>query len=221
MKARFLAVLLCIFGLCNIYLMPNSGTLNIFTATALASDDMTDLDYDFIDNAFSNPNPTTNKQFEDVMKQYENREPNGIFYKLKKFLNRNNPEYDKNLKKQYENPNNQPKRIKDTAESKPTITIGADFYDSTGKLLEAGHYQVEHKEFKTNAENAATNQSNYTINLLQGKTRVGEIKAILYEDDWDEAAIIYARTVNVQEDLVRIIYSNLDLTLQGYIRLLK
>ena len=204
MKAKFLVYFLCIF-------------FGAMALPAFASDDMTDLDYDFINNAFSNPNPTTNKQFEDVMKQYENREPNGIFYKLKRFLNRNNPEFDKDFKKRYENPNNQPSRIKDTVEAKPTITIGADFYDSTGKLLEAGHYQVEHKE---NAE-TGTQSGKYTINLLQGKTRVAEIKAIPYEDNWDEPAVIYVRTENVQDDLIRIIYSNLDLTIQGYIRLMK
>lgn len=217
MKARFLVFSICFFIFCGIFLVPNSDIphLRALAQNALASDDMTDLDYDFIDNAFSNPNPTTNKQFEDVMKQYENREPNGIFYKLKRFLNRNNPEYDKDLKKRYENPNNQPNRIKDTVESKPTVVIGADFYDSKGKLLEAGHYQVEHKKDAA----SDTKGGNYTISLLQGKTRVGEVKAIPYEDDWNEAAIIYARTVNVQKNLVRIIYSNLDLTLQGYIRL--
>ena len=96
-----------------------------FNLPSAHSEDMTDFDYDFIDNAFSNPNPTTNKQFEEVMQRLE-KEPNGPMYKLKRFLNRNNPEYDKNFKKQYENPNNQPTRIKDVPANKPTVTIGAD-----------------------------------------------------------------------------------------------
>lgn len=174
------------------------------------SEDMTDFDYQFLDNAFSNPNPTTNKQFEEVMQRYE-KEPNGVMYKLMRFLNRNNPEYDKQLKKMYENPNNQPSRIKDIPESKPTITIGAIFYDSTGKLLEAGHYQTDYKE----------QNGNYTISLLQGTTRVGEIKAIPYEDDWETPAVVYARTQMVRDDLIRIIYANIDITIQGYVRLQK
>ena len=182
----------------------------IIPASSLYSEDMTDFDYQFLDNAFSNPNPTTNKQFEEVMQRYE-QEPNGVFYKLKRFLNRNNPEYDKHLKKMYENPNNQPARIKDAPESKPTITIGANFYDSTGKLLEAGHYQADYKEAN----------GTYTISLLQGKTRVAEIKAIPYEDDWETPAVVYARTQIVQDDLVRIIYANIDITIQGYVRLQK
>ena len=111
----------------------------------------------------------------------------------------------------YENPNNQPARIKDAPESKPTITIGANFYDSTGKLLEAGHYQADYKEAN----------GTYTISLLQGKTRVAEIKAIPYEDDWETPAVVYARTQIVQDDLVRIIYANIDITIQGYVRLQK
>lgn len=179
-----------------------------FNLPPVYSEDMTDFDYDFIDNAFSNPNPTTNKQFEEVMQRFE-KEPNGPMYKLMRFLNRNNPEYDKNLKKQYEDPNNQPTRIKDIPASKPTITIGADFYDSTGKVLEAGHYQVDYKELN----------GKYTISLLQGTTRLAEIKAIPYEDDWETPAVVYSRAVMVQDGLIRIIYANIDLTIQGYVRL--
>ena len=59
-----------------------------FNLPPVYSEDMTDFDYDFIDNAFSNPNPTTNKQFEEVMQRFE-KEPNGPMYKLMRFLNRN------------------------------------------------------------------------------------------------------------------------------------
>ncbi len=173
------------------------------------ADDMMDIDYQFIDNAFSKPNPTTNKQFEEVMKQYENKEPRGFFYKIRKFFNKNNPAFDNDFKKKYEGANNQPSRLKDAPESKPTITIGANFYDSKGKLLQAGHYQVEYKK----------ESDNFTISLLQGNTRVADIKAILYEDDWDTPVVVYTRVQNVRDDLVRIIYSNLDITLQGYIKL--
>lgn len=183
------------------------------TQTTYAADDMTDFDYDFIDNAFSNPNPSTNKQFEEVMKQYENREPSGIFYKMRKFFNRDNPEFDKAFKKQYENPNNQPLRIKDAPADKPTVTIGANFYDSTGKMLPAGHYQADYKEGYDG------NSSIYTISLLQGNTRVADIKAIPYKDDWETPAVVYCRIVNVQDNLIKIVYSNLDITILGYIKL--
>ncbi len=174
-----------------------------------ADDGMMDLDYEFIDNAFSKPNPATNKQFEEVMKQYENKEPHGFFYSIRKFFNKNNPAFDKDFKTKYENPNNQPARLKDVPQSKPTITIGANFYDSNGNLLEAGHYQTEYKK----------EGENYTIVLLQGNTRVADIKAAPYEDDWETPAVVYARTVSVRQNLIKIVYSNLDITIQGYIRL--
>lgn len=176
---------------------------------AFADTDMMDLDYQFIDNAFLNPRPTTNKQFEEVMKQYENKEPHGFFYNIRKFFNKNNPAFDSDFKKKYENVNNQPTRIKDVPQSKPTITIGANFYDSSGNILEAGHYQAEYKK----------DGENYTITLLQGNTRVADIKAKPYEDDWETAAVVYARTVNIRPNLLGIIYSNLDITIQGYVRL--
>jgi len=191
-KKIFFAVFLC----ANLLLLP------------AYSEDMTDFDYNFIDNAFSNPNPTTNKQFEEVMKRYE-REPNGLIYKMKKFFNRNNPEYDREFKKKYEAEGNQPLRIKDAPESKPTVTIGGDFYDSNGKILEAGHYQVDFTK-----EGGV-----FKIHLLQGNTRVADIKAIPYEDDWETPAVVYSRVVSVRDDLIRIVYANIDITLQGYIRL--
>lgn len=180
---------------------------------AFGADSLDDLDYDFLNNAFSNPNPTTNKQFEDVMQKLENQEPRGLFYRIKKFFNRNNPEFDKDFKKRYEGVNNQPLRIKEAPESKPTVVIGADFSDSKGKKLEAGHYQVDFKEEYDG------NTDYYTIILLQGNTKAAEIKAIAYEDDWETPAVVYSRIQNVQKDLIRLIYSNLDVTIQGYIRL--
>lgn len=180
-----------------------------FTAAANADDGMMDLDYQFIDNAFSNPNPSTNKQFEDVMKQYENKEPRGFFYNLRKFFNKNNPAFDKDFKQRYENTNNQPLRLKDEPQNKPTITIGANFYDTRGNVIQAGHYQADYKK----------DGEAYAIVLLQGNTRVADIKATPFEDDWETPAVVYARTVNIRQNLVRIIYSNLDITIQGYIRL--
>lgn len=181
----------------------------LFAGIAKADDGMMDLDYQFIDNAFSNPNPATNKQFEDVMKQYENREPRGFFYNLRKFFNKNNPAFDKDFKKKYEDSHNQPLRLKDEPQSKPTVTIGANFYNSNGEIIQAGHYQADYKK----------DGENYTIVLLQGNTRVAEIKGKLFEDDWETPAVVYARIVNVRSNLVKIIYSNLDMTIQGYIRL--
>lgn len=187
--------------------------LIFLAAPAFSADGLDDLDYNFIDNAFQNPNPTTNKQFEEVMDKFENREPKGFFYNLKKFFNRDNPEYDSELKKRYEEPNNQPLRIKEAPESKPTVTIGGDFSDSRGKKLEAGHYQVDFKK------GYDENPDYYTIILMQGNTKAADIKAIPYEDDWETPAVVYSRIENVQDGLIRLIYANLDITIQGYIRL--
>lgn len=181
----------------------------LLASSAYADDGMMDLDYEFIDNAFSKPNPSTNKQFEEVMKQYENKEPHGFFYNIRKFFNKNNPAFDKDFKTRYENTNNQPSRLKDAPQNKPTIIIGANFYNSNGDIIQAGHYQADYKK----------DGENYTIVLLQGNTRVSEISAKTFEDDWETPAVVYARTVSMGQNLVKIIYSNLDITIQGYIRL--
>ena len=79
--------------------------------TYAAIDD--NVDYDFINNAFTNPNPTTNKEFEEVMEKLENPKE-GVFTKIFKFFEKDKIKYDKELKTRFENPNNQPARIKDS-----------------------------------------------------------------------------------------------------------
>lgn len=62
--------------------------------------------------------------------------------------------YDKELKTRFENPNNQPARIKDVPEEKPTILITAESYDFKGNKVDVGYYQVE---FKKKTENIFLN----------------------------------------------------------------
>ena len=85
------------------------------------------LDYEFINNAFSEK-PVTNQEFEKVMQQYEKKHE-GFFQKMYKFFDKDKVKYDEAFKKRYENANNQPLRIKDTPEDKPTVLISTDATD--------------------------------------------------------------------------------------------
>ena len=63
--------------------------------TPVYSADITDnIDMQFINNAFSDPNPTTNKEFEDVMNKLENPKE-GVFTKIFKFFEKDKIKYDK------------------------------------------------------------------------------------------------------------------------------
>ena len=149
------------------------------------------VDYDFINNAFTNPNPTTNKEFEDVMNEKD---------KIK---------YDKELKTRFENPNNQPARIKDVPEEKPTILITAESYDFKGNKVDVGYYQVEFKK-----ENGK-----YFLELMQGANKhIATLIAREIDEDEKAPSIVYGRAEATNNGYIKVIYANLDVTLLGFLK---
>lgn len=168
------------------------------------------IDYDFINSAFSNPNPTTNQQFEEVMQKFENPRE-GFFTKLYKFFDKDKVKYDTAFKKKYENPNNQPTRIKDVPADKPTVLITSNAMDYHGNEVVVGHYQVN---FKKN-ENGK-----YTLELSQGANKnIATILAKEIEEDDKAPSIVYCRAQALENGFIKIIYANLDLTLLGYLKI--
>lgn len=167
------------------------------------------IDYDFINGAFSNPNPTTNQDFENVMKQFE-KPREGFFTKLFRFFDEDKAKYDQNLKTKYENPYNQPKRIKDVPEEKPTILISIDSVDSKGNEVNTGYYQISHTK----------EDGKYFIKLSQGANKdVATLVARVIEEDAEAPAITYGRAKALENGYIKVIYANLDLTLQGYLKI--
>ena len=170
------------------------------------------LDYD-LNNAFSNPNPTTNQQFEDVMKQYEQPKREGLFKKLYRFFDSDKAKYDEAFKKRYENPNNQPTRIKDVPEDKPTVLISANSTDSSGNSVTAGYYQISFKKDENDK---------YTLELTEGGNRhVATLKAHIINEDDNAPSVVYARAQALDNGFIKVIYSNLDLTLIGYLKIVQ
>ena len=166
------------------------------------------VDYDFINNAFTNPNPTTNKEFEDVMNKLENPKE-GVFTKIFKFFEKDKIKYDKELKTRFENPNNQPARIKDVPEEKPTILITAESYDFKGNKVDVGYYQVEFKK-----ENGK-----YFLELMQGANKhIATLIARAIEEDEKAPSIVYGRAEATNNGYIKVIYANLDVTLLGFLK---
>ena len=167
------------------------------------------VDYDFLNNAFTDPNPTTNKEFEDVMQQLENPQE-GVFTKMFKFFEKDKVKYDKNLKTQFENSNNQPVRIKDVPEEKPTILISAESYDSRGNMVDIGYYQLGYKK-----ENGK-----YYLELMQGSNKlVATLTAREIDEDDKAPSIVYGRAEALNGGYIKVIYANLDLTLLGFLKI--
>ena len=174
--------------------------------TYAAIDD--NVDYDFINNAFTNPNPTTNKEFEEVMEKLENPKE-GVFTKIFKFFEKDKIKYDKELKTRYANPNNQPTRIKDVPEEKPTILITAESYDFKGNKVDVGYYQVEFKK-----ENGK-----YFLELMQGANKhIATLIAREIEEDEKAPSIVYGRAEATNNGYIKVIYANLDVTLLGFLK---
>ena len=174
--------------------------------TYAAIDD--NVDYDFINNAFTNPNPTTNKEFEEVMEKLENPKE-GVFTKIFKFFEKDKIKYDKELKTRFENPNNQPARIKDVPEEKPTVLITAESYDFKGNKVDVGYYQVEFKK-----ENGK-----YFLELMQGANKhIATLIAREIEEDEKAPSIVYGRAEATNNGYIKVIYANLDVTLLGFLK---
>ncbi len=178
--------------------------------TPVYSADITDnIDMQFINNAFSDPNPTTNKEFEDVMERLENPRE-GVFTKIFKFFEKDKLKYDKAFKTKYEKPGNQPLRLKDIPEEKPTVLITSNAYDSFGNKVNVGYYQVEFKK-----EN-----EKYTLELKQGANKhIATLIARPIDEDDKAKGIVYSRAEALDNGFIKIVYSNLDVTLSGYLKI--
>lgn len=165
------------------------------------------LDYNFINNAFTEK-PVTNQEFENLMQQYEKKHE-GFFQKMYKFFDRDKVKYDEAFKKKYENANNQPVRIKDTPEDKPTVLISVDSFDSNGNEVKVGYYQVEIKK----------EEGKYYLNLCQGGNKsIATLIAHQIDEDEKAPSIVYGRAEATNNGYIKIIYANLDVTLLGYLK---
>lgn len=179
-------------------------------APVLAADITDGLDMNFINNAFTNPNPTTNKQFEDVMQKLEHPKE-GFFTKMFKFFDKDKAKYDEVLKTKYQNANNQPTRIKDVPDEKPTVLITANSKDSSGNLVPTGYYQVNFKKDET---------GKYFIELTQGADKnIAKMPARIIPEDEKAPSVIYSRAEALNSGYIKVIYSNLDLTLLGFLKI--
>lgn len=167
------------------------------------------LDYDFINSAFSDKS-YSNQEFEKVMEQFEHPRE-GFFAKMYKFFDKDKVKYDEAFKKKYENANNQPTRIKDVPEDKPTVLISADSTDSNGNSVKVGYYQVEIKKNEL---------GKYTLELMQGSDKhIATLVAREIEEDEKAPSIVYGRAETMENGYIKVIYANLDVTLLGYLKI--
>ncbi len=177
--------------------------------TYAAIDD--NIDYDFINNVFSNPNPTTNKDFEKVMQEYEAPKKEGFLKRMYKFFDSDKVKYDTAFKTKYENSSNQPARLKNVQNDMPTIMISANSEDSSGNFVQTGYYQVKHKK---------NDDGTYRLELYQGSNNlIATLVAHQIKEDEKSTTIMYARSESTNNGFIKVFYGNLDVTLLGYLKI--
>ena len=183
-----------------------------FNSAIFAADDILDLDMDLIDSpSFSNRKAVTQEQFDKAVEQKQQKNK-GLILKFRDWLNRNKPENDPVLKSfESDGSGELGMSAHDFSNIKPNIVLSTDIIDSFGKVVPKGHYQVSFFD-KDNAK---------LINFMQGNTTYGSIRAIDTTDNSTTNSIVYARISYPSADVARIIFSNLDVYVEGFARIVK
>ena len=174
-----------------------------------ADEDLLDMDMDVIDTPFGNRKAVTQEQFDRAYKE-KSMPRKGLIQKFKDFLNRNEPENDPVLKNfKSDGLGEMGMSASEIANAKPNVVLSGALIDSYGKIIPSGHYQIVFSD-KDNGK---------TLSFMQGATLYGTLRAIDAKDNWEESnEIIYARIIYPSPDVARVIFSNIDVCVEGFAR---
>ena len=174
-----------------------------------ADEELLDMDMDIIDTPFGNRKAVTREQFDRAYKE-KSMPRKGLIQKFKDFLNRNEPENDPALKNfKSDGLGEMGMSASEIANAKPNVVLSGALIDSYGKIIPSGHYQIVFSD-KDNGK---------TLSFMQGATLYGTLRAIDAKDNWEESnEIIYARIIYPSPDVARVIFSNIDVCVEGFAR---
>ena len=182
----------------------------MLSSPVFAEDDIIDMDVNLIDSpSFSGRKAVTQEQFDKALEQKQMRS-RGLIQKFRDFLNRNKPENDPVLKSYSSNSSNEMgMSAKEINSSKPNVVLSSNLIDSFGKTIPKGHYQILYSD-KDNSK---------TLSFVQGANIYGQIRAIDAKDNWEDNSIIYARITYPSANVARVVFSNLDVCVEGFARI--
>lgn len=174
-----------------------------------ADEELLDMDMDIIDTPFGSRKAVTQEQFDRAYKE-KSMPRKGLIQKFKDFLNRNEPENDPVLKNfKSDGLGEMGMSASEIANAKPNVVLSGALIDSYGKIIPSGHYQIVFSD-KDNGK---------TLSFMQGATLYGTLRAIDAKDNWEESnEIIYARIIYPSPDVARVIFSNIDVCVEGFAR---
>lgn len=183
--------------------------LLILCPFCVADEELLDMDMDIIDTPFGNRKAVTREQFDRAYKE-KSMPRKGLIQKFKDFLNRNEPENDPVLKNfKSDGLGEMGMSASEIANAKPNVVLSGALIDSYGKIIPSGHYQIVFSD-KDNGK---------TLSFMQGATLYGTLRAIDAKDNWEESnEIIYARIIYPSPDVARVIFSNIDVCVEGFAR---
>lgn len=186
--------------------------LALFTPLSHAADDIMDLDMDLIDSpSFSDRKAVTQEQFDKAVEQKQQK-GKGLILKFRDWLNRNKPENDPVLKSfKSEGSGEMGMSAHEINNIKPNVMLPTDIIDSYGKVIPKGHYQVTFSD----------SDNTKLISFMQGNTVYGSIRAIDTHDNSSANSIVYARILYPSSDVAQVIFSNLDVCVEGFARIVK
>ncbi len=167
----------------------------IFAQKTLAQESF-DYNFSFIDNPFAGQKLITEDEYNKAIGKYEQKKNKKGFWNW--FFKHTLPkeaEPTTQYKEQYDAPKSKSLPVEITS-IKASLTLGMEIYDNTGKTLFPGYYQISVK--------------NGILELSQGSSVMGTLSAKPAKDNWEKNEIIYARIININDDFIKIVYSNLN-----------
>lgn len=167
----------------------------IFAQKTLAEESF-EYNFNFIDNPFAGQKIITEKEYNKAIGKYEQKKNKKGFWNW--FFKHSLPkeaEPTVQYKEQYEAPKNKFLPLEITS-IKASLTLGMEIYDNTGKIVSPGYYQISVKDG--------------ILQLVQGSDVIGTLSAKPAKDNWEKNEIIYARIINLNDDYIKIVYSNLN-----------
>ena len=174
-----------------------------FIAFGSAYAEMLDVDYNFIENAFSGIKPVTDKEFEDTINRMTPKPLDNSFKgKLKTFLFGRQYGVDPAPKGQDKEVDigGETKAVQDIKNGVYYIKLFVSVIGEGGNIIPMGNYKIKQDE----------NNPDYLV-FYQGATIYGKLKLKSFDDTLKEKhQIAYSRIDVISDDVVRIVYSTID-----------
>ena len=101
--------------------------------------------------------------------------------------------------------------FKQTYESYPTVMIPVTLVTDTGIEIQPGYYRILSVKNEDKKE--------YFLNFYQGSSIIAKIKAYETDNDHNQESLNYTKVMPVNEDVMSIIYGDIDCNLESHLQI--